>query len=76
MMSSSGMPPIVLVCTHIDSPLASPRLIEEGRELARKWNAAFVECSCSPIKREWENVYETIAVAIRLAEEKYPRASK
>lgn len=37
-----SLPPIVIVCTHINLPLASPKLIREGENLARQWKASFV----------------------------------
>lgn len=35
-------PPIWILCTHKDSNLASPKLIEQGKQLAREWNCGFL----------------------------------
>lgn len=35
-------PPIWVLCTHRDLPLASPTLIEDGKKLAKQWRAGFV----------------------------------
>jgi hypothetical protein len=60
-------PPIVVLCTHIDSPYASPVLISQGRSLAKKWGTSFLEVCCSPSIEQWKNVEEALAVAIREA---------
>lgn len=36
------LPPIVIVCTHVKLPLASPKLIEEGKEFAKECGSTFV----------------------------------
>ncbi|ODV84710.1 hypothetical protein CANARDRAFT_28859 [[Candida] arabinofermentans NRRL YB-2248] len=56
-------PPMIIIATHSDHELASPLLIEQGRELAKSWNIGFVECSCA--FEEWENVEESIGFMIR-----------
>lgn len=57
------MPPILVVCTHIDHELASPVLMEEGRKFAKEIGAGFVEVSCE--FDNWRNVEEAFSVIIR-----------
>ncbi|CCC67688.1 hypothetical protein NCAS_0A11300 [Naumovozyma castellii] len=40
--SPNSPPPIIIVCTHLDDPMASPVLVEWGRNLATQWNCGFV----------------------------------
>ena len=40
--SPTSPPPCIIVCTHVDEPLASPVLIKKGRDLATQWNCGFV----------------------------------
>lgn len=35
-------PPFLIVCTHVNDPMASPTLIETGKQLATQWNSGFV----------------------------------
>ncbi|KAG7664990.1 uncharacterized protein J8A68_001455 [[Candida] subhashii] len=37
-----GPPPIWIVCTKVDHPLASPKLVEMGQKLSREWNCGFL----------------------------------
>lgn len=60
-------PPIVVACTHVDSPYASPLLQKKGRELASEWGCAYVEMSCSYEARSWKNVEEALALLVREA---------
>lgn len=64
-LDSKQTPPVVVVCTHIDSPQAAPLLIQHGRELAKEWGCTFVQMSCAYNEDEWANVEEALAVAIR-----------
>lgn len=57
------MPPILIAVTHVDHELASPILIERGRQLADEWNCGFIEVSCE--FDNWRNVEETLAFLIR-----------
>lgn len=58
-------PPIVIACTHIDSPYASPLLVQRGRELANEWRCSFVEMSCNYDADKWCNVEEAMALLVR-----------
>ncbi|SCU97275.1 LAFA_0G10682g1_1 [Lachancea sp. 'fantastica'] len=40
--SPESPPPCIIICTHVDDPLASPVLIERGKELAMEWRCGFV----------------------------------
>lgn len=64
-LGSDNRPPIIIVCSHIDSPYAAPLLIEKGRQLADNWGCSFVEMSCAYDSDKWVNVEETLAIAIR-----------
>lgn len=39
---NAGLPPIWIVCTHIDSPLKAPKLVQEGMKKAKEWGCGFV----------------------------------
>lgn len=60
-------PPIVVVCTHIDSPYAAPLLVSRGRALARSWGCSFIEANCSHgyAGDGWENVEEALSLLVR-----------
>ncbi|CCK68391.1 uncharacterized protein KNAG_0A07380 [Huiozyma naganishii CBS 8797] len=40
--SPDSPPPCIIVCTHIHDPMASPLLVERGRDMATQWNSSFV----------------------------------
>ena len=40
--SPDSPPPAIIVCTHLNDPLASPLLVEWGRTLATNWECGFV----------------------------------
>lgn len=40
--SPDSPPPFIIICTHINDPLASPLLIQKGQQLATQWNSSFV----------------------------------
>jgi len=40
--SPTSPPPCIIVCTHVNEPLASPVLIKRGRDLATQWNCGFI----------------------------------
>lgn len=40
--SAESPPPIILICTHLEDPLHSPKLVEQGKKLAVEWNCGFV----------------------------------
>ncbi|GMM28460.1 hypothetical protein DAMA08_011760 [Martiniozyma asiatica (nom. inval.)] len=63
-------PPIVIACTHIDSQLAAPVLIEKGKKLAKEWGCTFVEVSCAYDSDQWVNVDETLSLLVRETIEK------
>lgn len=67
-------PPIVVACTHVDSPYASPMLIEQGKKLASEWGCSFVQMSCSYDAARWRNVEETLALLVREAADSEIRA--
>ncbi|CAK7894144.1 hypothetical protein CAAN1_02S07228 [[Candida] anglica] len=54
-------PPIWLICTHADSELASPQLIEDGMKLAKSWRSGFVAVDSV----SGNNVDESLACIIR-----------
>ncbi|KAK6204778.1 uncharacterized protein RJT21DRAFT_111335 [Scheffersomyces amazonensis] len=53
-------PPIWLICTHIASPFASPKLIENGEKVAEFWKCGFVG-----IDNTNDNIDEALALLIR-----------
>ncbi|CAH2354341.1 uncharacterized protein CLIB1423_16S00452 [[Candida] railenensis] len=55
-------PPIWLICTHVDSELASPQLIENGKKLAKLWNSGFLAVDCTD---EEGNVEQALSLLIR-----------
>ncbi|KAI0463622.1 hypothetical protein LJB42_002625 [Komagataella kurtzmanii] len=66
------LPPVTIVCTHADSPLKSPVLIEKGKKLAREWNCGFVLMS----NLSGSNAQECLALTIReIAERNKSRSS-
>lgn len=40
--SPDSPPPCIIICTHVNDPLASPVLIECGKNLAGRWKSGFV----------------------------------
>ncbi|CAL9736623.1 hypothetical protein MOSE0_K03928 [Monosporozyma servazzii] len=40
--SPNSPPPCIIVCTHINSNMASPLLIQKGKQLATQWESSFV----------------------------------
>ncbi|SCU89962.1 LAME_0E06370g1_1 [Lachancea meyersii CBS 8951] len=40
--SPDSPPPCIIICTHVDDPLASPVLLNRGKELALQWGCGFV----------------------------------
>ncbi|GMM38904.1 hypothetical protein DASC09_062430 [Saccharomycopsis crataegensis] len=40
-ITPSEVPPLLVICTHSQDPLASPFLIEKGRKLAQSWDCGF-----------------------------------
>lgn len=40
--SPDSPPPCLIVCTHVNDPMASPILIESGKNLGMKWQSGFV----------------------------------
>lgn len=40
--SPDSPPPCLILCTHVQDSMASPTLIEQGRNLASKWRCGFV----------------------------------
>lgn len=40
-------PPIWIVCTHTDLPLASPKLVADGRKLSKLWKCGFLALDVS-----------------------------
>ncbi|VEU19988.1 DEKNAAC100456 [Brettanomyces naardenensis] len=57
------LPPILIAATHVDHELASPLLIQKGRELAEEWNCGFIEISCE--YENWRNVEEALCFLAR-----------
>lgn len=52
-------PPIWIVCTHLNLRLASPKLLADGKRLARLWRCGFVGVDVE------ENVDEVVALMVR-----------
>lgn len=52
-------PPIWIVCTNAKLPVASPKLIEDGKNLAKLWRCGFVALDVS------DNVEEVLALMVR-----------
>lgn len=40
--SPDSPPPFIVICTHVNAPLASPLLVQKGKQLAAQWNSSFV----------------------------------
>lgn len=53
------LPPIWIVCTNLKSPLASPKLMDDGKKLAKLWRCGFVALDSS------DNVDVVVALMIR-----------
>lgn len=53
-------PPIWVICTHSQSPLVSPKLIEDGKKLSKFWNCGFIAVDVSN-----ETIDEALALIIR-----------
>lgn len=52
-------PPVWIVCTNAKSPLASPKLILDGKKLAQLWRCGFMAVDAS------ENVDDVLSLMIR-----------
>lgn len=52
-------PPIWIVCTNVKLPLASPKLIEDGKNLAKLWRCGFIALDVN------DNVEEVLALMVR-----------
>lgn len=53
-------PPVWVICTHTKSPLASPKLIEDGERLAKFWKCGFV-----PLDVDDDTTDEALSLIIR-----------
>ncbi|CUM68512.1 uncharacterized protein PRCAT00006238001 [Priceomyces carsonii] len=53
-------PPVCIICTHANSPLKSPMLVDEGRKLAKSWSCGFVE-----IDNVNDDIDKVLAIMIR-----------
>lgn len=40
--SPDSPPPCIIICTHINDSMASPLLIQKGKQLATQWDSSFV----------------------------------
>lgn len=60
-LSELEVPPIVIMCTHIHDPLASPVLIDQGKSLASEWGCSFVGVDCE----DRSLIEKAMAVGIR-----------
>ncbi|ODQ48023.1 hypothetical protein PICMEDRAFT_30992 [Pichia membranifaciens NRRL Y-2026] len=49
-LGSDLRPPVVVVCSHIDSPYAAPLLVEKGRRLAEQWGTMFFSTLSNTLK--------------------------
>lgn len=59
-------PPMWIICTNLKSPLASPKLMDDGRNLAKSWKCGFVALDSD------DDVDEVLALMIReLAERRF-----
>lgn len=54
-------PPMLIVCTHTDCEMKSPKLIDQGRKLASRWGCSFVEAS----SLTGQGIEESLALMIR-----------
>lgn len=52
-------PPMWILCTHANSPLVSPTLVETGKKLAKSWKCGFAAIDCD------EEVDAALALMIR-----------
>ncbi|KAM9936275.1 hypothetical protein OXX80_004172 [Metschnikowia pulcherrima] len=52
-------PPIWIICTHKDSPLASPKLINDGKKLAQLWRCGFLAVDVA------QDIDQVLALMIR-----------
>lgn len=53
-------PPIWVICTHTHSPLASPKLVADGKKLSKFWNCGFIAIDVAS-----DNIDEALALIIR-----------
>lgn len=53
-------PPIWVICTHTKSPLASPHMVESGRQTAKTWGCGFMAMDVNE-----EDVDKVLALMIR-----------
>lgn len=42
----NALPPIWIICTNRQNPMAHPALIQSGRELAKSWGCGFISIDC------------------------------
>jgi hypothetical protein len=72
-LDPNGSPPIWIVCTHANSPLRSPILIENGAKLSKMWKCGFVA-----VDNTNDNVDEVIALMVRdiLVRQKLQKSKK
>lgn len=68
----SCSPPIWIICTNRDLPLASPRLVQDGKNLARLWRCGFIALDVR------DNVEDVLALMVRelVERRKLRKASK
>lgn len=52
-------PPIWIICTNCHLPLASPKLIEDGKRLAKLWKCGFIALDLT------DNIEDTVALMVR-----------
>lgn len=55
----SCSPPIWIVCTNVDLPLASPKLIDDGKRMSKLWKCGYVGLDMN------SNVDESLALMVR-----------
>lgn len=53
-------PPIWIICTHCNSPLLSPNLVEAGKKMAREWKCGFIAIDITD-----DTVEDTLALMIK-----------
>lgn len=72
-LDPNGSPPIWIVCTHSNSPLKSPILIENGAKLSKHWKCGFVA-----IDNMNDNVDEVVALIVKdvLARKKLQKSKR
>ncbi|CAD1812755.1 hypothetical protein FOB58_005678 [Candida parapsilosis] len=57
--ATARSPPIWIICTHVNSDLASDQLVLEGRKLSQEWDCGFIALDCL------DDIDEVLSLMIR-----------